>query len=58
MLFVRWIFLSLLLAAVLFFALYAITGKERYRRFGLITLRWTVVGALGFFAALAFERLA
>ena len=50
------IFLLLLVAAVLF-AMYAYTGQPRYKRRGLVTLKWTIVAALGFFAVLAVERL-
>jgi hypothetical protein len=50
------IFLLLLVAAVLF-AMYAYTGEARYKRTGLITLKWTLVAALGFFAVLIIDRL-
>ena len=47
----------LLLAAAVFFALYAWTGQPRYKRHGLVTLKWTVIAALGFFAVLIADRL-
>ena len=47
----------LLLAAAVFFAMYAYTGQPRYKRTGLVTLKWTIVAALGFFAVLIIERL-
>jgi hypothetical protein len=50
------IFLLLLAAAVLF-AMYAYTGEPRYKRTGLVTLKWTLVAALGFFAVLIIDRL-
>ena len=50
------IFLLLLGAAVLF-GLYAWTGEPRYKRLGLVTLKWTIVAALGFFAVLIIDRL-
>ena len=48
----------LLFAAVLCFAFSIATGQARWRRMGLIILKWTVVAALGFFAVLFLERLA
>jgi hypothetical protein len=50
------IFFLLLLAGVCF-AFYAATSQERYRRWGLVILKWTVLAALGFFAVLLLERL-
>ncbi|MEJ7928366.1 hypothetical protein WG922_00130 [Ramlibacter sp. AN1015] len=46
----------LLLAAGLMFAAYALTGQAKYKRWGLLTLKWTVFGALAFFAVLILER--
>ena len=51
------IFLLLLVAAV-FFAMYAYTGQPRYKRTGLVTLKWTLIAAFAFFAVLILERLA
>lgn len=53
----RWAILLPLLAAGLCFAFYAGTGQQRYRQWGLVILKWTVFGALGFFAVLAVDRL-
>ena len=53
---VRLLVLVLLLAAGISFALFAFTGQERYKRFGLVTLKWTLIAALGFFVALFLER--
>ena len=47
----------LLLAAGVCFAYYIGTGQVRYRQWGLVILKWTVLAALGFFAVLVFERL-
>ena len=58
MLLFRWLFLLLLLASGVCFAFYATTGQARYKRAGLIVLKWTVLAALGFFAVLIVERLA
>jgi hypothetical protein len=54
---VRGLIYFLLLLACLCFALYAITGDIRYKRWGLVTLKWTVLAGLGFFGVLIFERL-
>lgn len=53
---VRLVLLLLLLACGISFALFAFTGQPRYKRFGLVTLKWTLISALGFFVALFLER--
>lgn len=58
MLVFRWAILLLLLVAGVSFAFYAGTGQLRYRRFGWIVLKWTLLAALGFFAVLIAERVA
>jgi hypothetical protein len=58
MLLFRWLILMLLLGAGVSFAFYAGTGQERFKRYGLLTLKWTVLSALGFFAVLVLERVA
>jgi hypothetical protein len=58
MLLFRWLILMFLLGAVVSFALYIATGQERFKRYGLQTLKWVVVSALGFFAVLILERIA
>ena len=58
MLLFRWVILLCLLAAGVSFAFYAGTGQPRYRRFGLVVLKWTLLAALGFFLVLVLERLA
>jgi len=58
MLLFRWLILLLLLGAAVSFAFYAGTGQTRYRRFGLLTLKWTLIAAFGFFAVLILERIA
>lgn len=57
MLFFRWALLLLLLAAGVCFALYAGTAQTRYRQWGLVILKWTLIAAFGFFAVLIFERI-
>ncbi len=58
MLLFRWLILLFLLAAVVAFMFYAGTGQARFKRFGLIILKWTLIAGLGFFAVLILERLA
>ena len=48
----------LLLAAAASFVFYAGTGQARFRRFGLLLLKWTLIAAFAFFAVLILERLA
>lgn len=57
MLLFRWLLMLLLLAAGVSFALYVGTGQLRYRRIGLLILKWTVLAALGFFGVLILERV-
>jgi len=57
MLLFRWAILLLLLAAGVCFAFYAGTGQPRFKRIGLIILKWTVLAAFGFFAVLIFQRV-
>jgi hypothetical protein len=58
MLLFRWLILLFLLTAVVAFMFYAGTGQARYKRFGLIILKWTLIAAFGFFAVLILERVA
>ena len=58
MLLFRWLILLFLLAAVVSFIFYAGTGQARFKRYGLIILRWTLIAAFGFFAVLILERVA
>ena len=57
MLFLRWLLLLLLLGAAVSFLFYAITGQARYKRAGLIVLKWTLIAGFGFFAVLIAQRL-
>jgi hypothetical protein len=57
MLLFRWLLIVLMLAAGVCFALFAITGQQRFKRYGLLILKWTLVSAFGFFAVLTLERL-
>ena len=58
MLIFRWVVLLLLLAAAVSFAFYAGTGQPRFKQWGLVILKWTVIAALAFFGVLVLERLA
>lgn len=58
MLLFRWLILLLLLAAVVSFVFYVGTGQARFKRFGLVVLKWTLIAAFGFFAVLILERVA
>ena len=54
---VRGLIYFLLLTAGVCFALYAATGDLRYKRWGLITLKWTVLAGLGIFGVLIVDRV-
>ena len=47
----------LLFAGVLCFAFYIGSGQVVWRRRGVIVIKWTVLAALGFFAASVFSRV-
>ena len=57
MLIFRWLAMLLLLAAAVSFAFYAGTGQPRYKRLGLIILKWTVIAGLAFFAVMFVGRV-
>lgn len=58
MLLFRWLILLLLIGACVSFAFYAATGQVRFKHYGLLTLKWTLIAAFGFFAVLILERIA
>ncbi|WP_169802221.1 hypothetical protein [Curvibacter delicatus] len=58
MLLFRWLILLLLIGAAVSFAFFVGTGQPRYKRWGLLTLKWTLIAAGGFFAVLILERIA
>lgn len=58
MLLFRWLILLLLLFAVVSFVFYMATGQPRFRRYGLLTLKWVLLAGFGFFAVLILERIA
>ena len=53
---VRAVIMLLLVVAAVSFAFYAGTGQPKYKRFGLIVLKWTLAAALAFFVALTLDR--
>ncbi len=57
MLLFRWLIFLLLIGAAVCFAFYVGTGQVRYRRWGLVTLKWTLIAAFGFFAVLILQRI-
>ncbi|MGQ0712004.1 MAG: hypothetical protein ACT4NV_19920 [Rhodoferax sp.] len=57
MLFFRWVVFLLLITAGVSFGAYVATGQERYKHFGLLVLKWTVLAGLGFFLVLLLERI-
>ena len=58
MLLFRWLLMALLLGAAVSFAFYASTGQARYKRFGLVVLKWTFIATAFFFAVVLIGRLA
>ena len=58
MLIFRWLILLLLIGAMVSFMFYAGTGQERFKKFGLIILKWTLLAGFGFFGVLILERIA
>ncbi len=53
----RLVFGLLLVAGLFSFAMYVATGDARWRRRGIVIIKWTVIAGLGFFAVIALERL-
>ena len=58
MLLLRWLLLALLLGSAVSFLFYALTGQARYKRYGLVTLKWTLIAGFVFFAVMIVQRLA
>jgi len=58
MLLIRWLILLLLIGAGVCFAFYMGTGQIRYRRWGLIIFKWTLLAGAIFFAVLILQRIA
>ena len=58
MLLLRWLLLLLLVGSAVSFLFYALTGQERFKRYGLLTLKWTLIAGFVFFVVLIVERIA
>jgi hypothetical protein len=58
MLIARLVIGLLLFSAVVCFALSIATGQLRWRRTGIVIMKWTLIAGLAFFAVLILERLA
>ncbi|HEY1132718.1 MAG TPA: hypothetical protein VGF12_25135 [Roseateles sp.] len=58
MLIARLVIGLLLFSAVVCFALSIATGQVRWRRMGIVIMKWTLIAGLAFFAVLILERLA
>jgi len=57
MLIFRWLVTLLLLMSAVSFAFYVGTGQARYKRVGLVILKWTIIAAFVFFAVLIIDRI-
>lgn len=57
MLLLRWLILLLLIGSAVCFAFYAGTGQTRFKRWGLLTLKWALIIGFSFFAVLILERI-
>jgi hypothetical protein len=57
MVLLRLVFGLLLLAGLACFVMYVLTRDARWRRLGLVIVKWTVLAALGFFAVLIVQQL-
>jgi len=53
----RFLMFALLGASALCFAFFVGTGQDRYRHWGWVILRWTLVAAFAFFGVLILERV-
>jgi hypothetical protein len=58
MLLFRWLILLLLLGSGVSFLFYTTTGDARYKRWGLLILKWVIFAGLAFFGVLVLERVA
>lgn len=57
MAFFRAVFLILLLGVIFCFGRFIYTGDVRYKRYGLVTLKWILIVAFGFFGVLILQKL-
>jgi hypothetical protein len=54
----RFLLFFLLGGAAICFGFYIATGKEHFRRWGIIILKWTLIAAFFFFGVLIIGRIA
>jgi cytochrome b subunit of formate dehydrogenase len=57
MLVFRLVFGLLLLAGLLCFAVFVVTGQPMWRQRGVVIVKWTLIAAAGFAAVILVERL-
>lgn len=57
MLIARLVIGLLLFSAVVCFALSIATGQLRWRRMGIVIMKWTLIAGFAFFAVMILERL-
>lgn len=57
MVFFRALFLVLLLGVIVCFGMFIYTGNVRYKHYGLLTLKWILIAAFGFFGVLILQKL-
>jgi len=57
MLALRLVFGLLLLAGLLCFVAFIVTGKPGWRRWGLVIVKWTVIAGIGFTVVVLLEQL-
>ena len=58
MLIARLVIGLLLFSAIVCFALSIATRQLRWRRYGVVIIKWTLIAALAFFGVLILERMA
>jgi hypothetical protein len=58
MLVFRWLFMLLMVASAVSFVFYVGTGNPRYKRLGIVILKWTIIAAVFFFIVMFAARLA
>ena len=58
MLLIRLVFGLLLLAGLLCFAVFVVTGQPVWRKRGTSIVKWTLIAAAAFVAAILLQRLA
>lgn len=57
MLVFRAVMILMVVLIVVSMMFYAATGQVKYRRFGLLAIKWLLLAGMGFFGVLLLERL-